>query len=59
MLKESWIYRLLKRIGLIKTRELSWQEKEAACERALRSNVCHNDCNHCAFGDWAERFVNG
>lgn len=45
--KESWFIRLLKKIGLIKTYEIS---KKEMCERA--KSICSGDCESCA---WYER----
>lgn len=44
MIKESFIYRLLQRIGLIKTREVS---KKEMCENAKL--VCNKNCESCAW----------
>lgn len=46
--KESWFIKLLKRIGLIKTYEVS---KEEMCRRAVQSGVCPGDCSRCAWGE--------
>lgn len=47
--KESWFYRLLKRIGLIKTHALTFEEKAEMCRRAVSSGVCPKDCDRCAW----------
>ena len=47
MKKESWFIRLLKKIGLIKTHEVS---KKEMCKRA--KSVCDRNCYKCA---WYER----
>lgn len=44
MRKESWFIRLLKRIGLIKTYEIS---KKSMCESA--KSVCNKNCESCAW----------
>ena len=44
MRKESFIYRLLQRIGLIKTRKVS---KKEMCENA--KPVCNKKCERCAW----------
>ena len=44
MKKESWIFKLLKWFGLIKTYKIS---KNEMCERA--KSVCNHDCAHCAW----------
>lgn len=54
--KESWLYRLLKRIGLIKTYELTKEEKEENCRWACASGVCTKACDRCL---WGERKDNG
>lgn len=50
MKKESWIRRLLKRLGLIKTYEVS---KKEMCENA--KSVCNRNCETCA---WREGVTN-
>ena len=44
MREESWFVRLLKRIGLIKTYEVS---KKEMCERA--KSICSKNCESCAW----------
>ena len=44
MREESWFYRLLKRIGIIKTYEVS---KKEMCERA--KSICSKNCESCAW----------
>ena len=44
MKEESWFYRLLKRIGLIKTYGVS---KKEICERA--KPICNKNCESCAW----------
>lgn len=44
MKKESWFYRLLKWLGLVKTYEVS---KKEICEQA--KFMCNKDCKHCAW----------
>ena len=44
MKEESWLYRLLKRIGLIKTYEVG---KKEMCERA--KSICSKNCDSCAW----------
>ena len=51
--KESWFRRLLKKIGLIKTYEVS---KKEMCMRAVKAGVCPGCCFKCA---WGERKDNG
>lgn len=51
--KESWIIRLLKRIGLIKEYEV---DKKEMCKRAVVSGVCPGVCDRCA---WGERRTDG
>lgn len=47
--KESWIRRLLRRIGLLKSRRLTFEEKAEMCRRAVYSGVCPKDCDRCAW----------
>ena len=49
--KESWIRRFLRRIGLLKTHELSKEQKAEMCRRAVQSEVCPRDCSRCAWGE--------
>ena len=44
MKKESWFYRLLKRIAIIKTYEIS---KKEMCEKA--KSICSKDCDDCVW----------
>lgn len=44
MKQESWFYKLLKRIGIIKTHEVS---KKEMCESA--KSVCNKNCENCAW----------
>lgn len=44
MKEGSWLIRLLKRIGLIKTYEIS---KKEMCERA--QSICNKNCESCAW----------
>ena len=44
MVKESWFYRFLKWIGLIKTYEVG---KKEMCESA--KSVCNRNCETCAW----------
>ena len=44
MKKESWFYRLLKFLGVIKSQEVS---KKEMCENA--KSVCNKDCDSCAW----------
>ena len=44
MREESWFIRLLKRIGLIKTYEVS---KKEMCKNA--QSICNRDCEDCAW----------
>ena len=45
--KESWFVKFLRKIGLIKTYEIS---KKEMCERA--KSICNGNCEGCA---WHER----
>ena len=44
MKKESWLYKLLKRFGLIKTYKVN---KKTMCENA--KSICNGDCESCAW----------
>lgn len=44
MREESWFYKLLKKLGIIKEYEYS---KKAMCERA--KSVCSRNCENCAW----------
>ena len=44
MKRESWLYRLLKRLGLIKTYEVS---KKEMCENA--KSICSRRCDNCVW----------
>lgn len=44
MKKESWIYKLLKWLGLIKTYEIN---KKEMCENA--KSICNKNCESCAW----------
>lgn len=48
--KEKWFIRLLKRIGLIKTNEISIAEYEKMCKGAINDGICPGDCGRCAWG---------
>lgn len=52
MKEQSWIYRMLKKLGLIKSKELTATELLEMCNRAISSGVCPNDCDRCA---WSRR----
>jgi hypothetical protein len=47
MKEETWFYRLLKRIGLMRTYEVS---KKEMCEKS--KSICSNNCDNCA---WHEK----
>ena len=44
MKRESWFYKLLQKIGLIKTYEVN---KKTMCENA--KSICSRDCERCAW----------
>ena len=48
--KRNWFYRLLKKIGIIKTRRLTLEEKADMCNRSVMAGVCPKDCDRCAWG---------
>lgn len=49
MKKESWLYRLLKWLGLIKTYAVS---KKEMCESA--KSVCNRNCENCAWHEQSD-----
>lgn len=50
MKKASWIYRLLKWLGLIETRELDRKQYAEMCKRSIAAGICPGDCDRCAWG---------
>lgn len=46
MREESWFIRLLKKIGIIKSYEIS---KKEMCERA--KSICSRNCSSCAWNE--------
>ena len=50
MREESWWFRLLKKLGLIKTYEIS---KKEMCERA--KSICSGNCEYCAWYEPEEK----
>ena len=48
--KKSWLYKLLKRFGVIKTHKLTFEEKAEMCRQAVSSGVCPKSCDRCAWG---------
>ena len=49
--KQSWFYRLLKKIGLIKTYEVSKEQKADMCRMARAYGVCPKNCDCCVWGE--------
>lgn len=49
--KESWICRFLRRIGLLKTYELSREQKAEMCRMAVQDGVCPRACSRCVWGE--------
>ena len=50
MKKQSWLYRLMKKIGLIKSYTITEAQIVEMCNRSISSGVCPNDCDRCAWG---------
>lgn len=48
--KQNWVIRLLKKIGVIKTRRLTLEEKAEMCSKSVIAGVCPKDCDRCAWG---------
>ena len=53
MRPESWVKRLLRKLGLIKEPEFDEQKsnelKKEMCGRAIQSGVCPESCETCAW----------
>lgn len=49
MKKESLIHKILRKLGFIKDIEDDRKLKMEMCERAIRANVCPEDCDICAW----------
>lgn len=44
------IYKLLKRLGIIEEKPITKEQRKEMCEKSIKSNVCPNDCERCAWG---------
>ena len=49
MRKESLIHKILRKLGFIKDVDDDRKMKMEMCKRAIRANVCHKDCDICAW----------
>lgn len=49
MRKESLIHKILRKLGFIKDIEDDRKLKMEMCERAIKANVCPEDCDMCAW----------
>ena len=49
MRKESLIHKILRKLGFIKDIEDDRKLKMEMCERAIKANVCPEDCDICAW----------
>lgn len=49
MRKESLIHKILRKLGFIKDIEDDREMKMEMCKRAIRANVCPEDCDMCAW----------
>lgn len=47
--KERLINKILKWLGLIKEIKCDTELKAEMCRKAVESNVCPNNCKHCAW----------
>ena len=49
MKKESLIHKILRKLGFIKDIEDDRKLKMEMCKRAIKANVCPEDCDMCAW----------
>lgn len=49
MRKESLIHKILRKLGFIKDIEDDRELKMEMCKRAIKANVCPEDCDICAW----------
>ena len=49
MRKESLIHKILRKLGFIKNIEDDRELKMEMCKRAIKANVCPEDCDICAW----------
>lgn len=49
MRRESLIHKILRKLGFIKDIEDDRRLKMEMCERAIKANVCPEDCDMCAW----------
>ena len=47
--KRSLFYKVLRKLGIIKDYEEDIRIKMEMCERAIKANVCPEDCDICAW----------
>lgn len=45
--KKSWFYKILRKLGIIKDYEEDIRTRMEMCERAIKANVCPEDCDMC------------
>lgn len=50
MKKESLIHKILRKLGVTKKYKDDRRLKMEMCERAIKANVCPEDCDICAWG---------
>lgn len=46
---KNFIYRLLKRLGIIEEKHITKEQQKEMCEKAIKSNICPHDCERCAW----------
>ena len=47
--KKSWFYKILRKLGIIKDYEEDIRTRMEMCKRAIKANVCPEDCDICAW----------
>ena len=47
--KKSLFYKILRKLGIIKDYEEDIRTRMEMCERAIKANVCPEDCDICAW----------
>lgn len=57
MRRESLIHKILRKLGFIKDIEDDRKLKMEMCERAIKANVCPEDCDMCAWNTKGSEFL--
>lgn len=47
---KKFIYKILKRLGIIEEKNITKEQQKGMCEKAIKSNICPHDCERCAWG---------